>query len=192
MAVGGDLGTERLMRAYRSGIFPWFNDDSLILWWSPDPRTVLFPDKLKVSKSLRQELRKERFKVTRNRNFSEVIAQCARVRRKGQQGTWITERMLQAYEELHKLGYAISYEVWEENKLVGGLYGIDLGHVFCGESMFSSVSNASKVGFVHMVRELAGNNYRCLDCQVYSDHLASLGAEEISRGKFLELLRPDE
>jgi leucyl/phenylalanyl-tRNA--protein transferase len=179
------------MRAYRSGIFPWFNDDSLILWWSPDPRTVLFPEKLKISKSMRQELKKERFRVTRNRNFSEVIAHCARVRRKGQQGTWITDRMLQAYEELHKLGYAISYEVWEENKLVGGLYGIDLGHVFCGESMFSAVSNASKVGFVHMVRELAENDYQCVDCQVYSDHLASLGAEEIPRRDFLDILSGD-
>ena len=173
VAVGGDLGTERLMLAYQSGIFPWFNDDSLILWWSPDPRTVLFPKKLKV---------------TRNRNFTEVITQCARIRRKDQQGTWITERMLQAYEELHKLGHAVSYEVWEDKKLVGGLYGIDLGNVFSGESMFSLVSNASKVAFIHMVRDMERKGYQCIDCQVYSEHLASLGAEEIPREDFLKML----
>ena len=178
------------MLAYRSGIFPWFNDDSLILWWSPDPRTILFPSRLKVSRSMDQVLRKSTFRVTRNRNFSEVIAHCARVRRKGQRGTWITDRMQQAYEELHKLGFAVSYEVWEGKRLVGGLYGIDLGHVFCGESMFSLVSNASKEGFTHMVRELEQQGYRCIDCQVHSDHLASLGAEEIPRSTFLSLLKP--
>ena len=189
VAVGGDLGTERLMLAYRSGIFPWFNDDSLILWWSPDPRTVLFPKKLKVSRSMEQVLRKKRLKVTRNRNFTEVITQCARIRRKDQQGTWITERMLQAYEELHKLGHAVSYEVWEDKKLVGGLYGIDLGNVFSGESMFSLVSNASKVAFIHMVRDMERKGYECIDCQVYSEHLASLGAEEIPREDFLKMLQ---
>jgi leucyl/phenylalanyl-tRNA--protein transferase len=177
------------MLAYRSGIFPWFNDDSLILWWSPDPRMVLFPEKLRVSKSSRQLLNKGRFTVTRNRNFSEVIARCARVRRKGQSGTWITQHMLQAYEELHKLGHAVSYEVWEGRRLVGGLYGIDLGHVFCGESMFSLVSNASKVAFIHMVQELGKKGYCCIDCQVHSDHLSSLGAEEIPREDFLALLK---
>jgi leucyl/phenylalanyl-tRNA--protein transferase len=189
VAVGGDLGTDRLMLAYRSGIFPWFNDDSLILWWSPDPRTVLFPQKLKISRSMNKVLSKNRFSVTRNRNFSEVITQCALVRRKNQSGTWITERMLEAYEELHKLGHAVSYEVWEDKKLVGGLYGIDLGNVFCGESMFSLVSNASKVAFIHMVRELGQKGYRCIDCQVYSDHLASLGAEELPREAFLRILK---
>ena len=189
VAVGGDLGTDRLMLAYRSGIFPWFNDDSLILWWSPDPRTVLFPEKLKISRSMRQLLRRRRYRVTRNRNFSEVIAHCARVPRKDQRGTWITERMLQAYEELHKLGFAVSYEVWEGKNLVGGLYGIDLGHVFCGESMFSLASNASKLAFIEMVQDLGQKGYTCIDCQVYSDHLASMGAEEIPRASFLSLLQ---
>ena len=176
------------MLAYRSGIFPWFSDDSLILWWSPDPRAVLFPHKLKVSRSMRQLLRKGRFRVTRNRSFTEVISHCARVGRKGQKGTWITERMQQAYEELHKLGHAISYEVWEDNNLVGGLYGIDLGGVFCGESMFSLVPNASKAAFIHLVGDLEGQNYRCVDCQVYSEHLGTLGAEEIPRAAFMKLL----
>lgn len=189
VAVGGDLGTDRLMLAYRSGIFPWFNDDSLILWWSPDPRMVLFPEKLKISRSMKQLLRKGQFKVTVNRDFSQVISQCARIRRKGQAGTWITEHMLQAYEELNKLGHAVSYEVWEGGKLVGGLYGIDLGHVFCGESMFSLSSNASKIAFIQMARDMQKKGYRCIDCQVYSDHLASLGAEEIPREAFLQLLQ---
>ena len=192
VAVGGDLGTDRLMLAYRSGIFPWFNDDSLILWWSPDPRMVLFPGKLKVSKSMRQILRRGRFKVTRNRDFTGVISHCAHMRRKGQSGTWITEHMLQAYEELYKLGHAVSYEVWQSGRLVGGLYGIDLGHVFCGESMFSRVSNASKVAFIHMVREMGEKGYRCIDCQVYTEHLASLGAEEIPREDFLRLLEAED
>ncbi len=192
VAVGGDLGTDRLMLAYRSGIFPWFNDDSLILWWSPDPRMVLFPNKLKISRSMKQLLGRGRFKVTRNRDFTGVISQCARTRRKGQAGTWITEHMIQAYEELHKLGYAVSYEVWEGGRLAGGLYGIDLGHVFCGESMFSHSSNASKVAFIHMAREMEEKGYRCIDCQVYSDHLASLGAEEIPREDFLELLQVED
>jgi leucyl/phenylalanyl-tRNA--protein transferase len=192
VAVGGDLGTDRLMLAYKSGIFPWFNDDSLILWWSPDPRMVLFPNRLKISRSMKRLLRKGRFKVTRNRDFTVVISQCARSPRKGQTGTWITEHMIQAYEELHKLGHAVSYEVWEGGRLVGGLYGIDLGYVFCGESMFSLASNASKVAFVHMAREMEEKGYRCIDCQVYSDHLASLGAEEMPREDFLELLKVED
>lgn len=138
---------------------------------------------------MRQLLQKERFKVTQNRSFTEVIANCAGVDRKKQKGTWITERMLQAYEELHKLGHAVSYEVWDQNKLVGGLYGVDLGNIFCGESMFSLVSNASKVAFVHLVRDLERRHYQCVDCQVYSEHLGSLGAEEIPRETFLEFLK---
>lgn len=192
LAVGGDLSADRLILAYRSGIFPWFSDDSLLLWWSPDPRAVLFPHKLKVSRSMRQLLQKDRFRVTRNRSFTEVITHCARVDRGEQQGTWITQRMLQAYEELHNLGHAISYEVWEGTKLVGGLYGIDLGNVFCGESMFSLVSNASKVAFIHLVRDIEARGYTFLDCQVYSEHLGSLGAEEISRAAFLRLLTDSE
>ena len=191
LAVGGDLSTERLMLAYRSGIFPWFSDDSLLLWWSPDPRAVLFPDKLKVSRSMRLLMQKDRFTVTRNRSFTEVINHCSQVERKDQEGTWITERMLQAYEALHNLGHAISYEVWEDHKLVGGLYGVDLGHVFCGESMFSLVSNASKIAFIQLVQDLKDKDYACVDCQVYSEHLGTLGAEEISRQDFLEILKSE-
>lgn len=191
LAIGGDLRPERLMLAYENGIFPWFNEDSLILWWSPDPRMVLFPDKIRVSKSMRRLLRKGIFRITRNRCFSEVVNQCAQVPRSGQEGTWITERMQQAYIELHKLGKAISYEVWQERELVGGLYGVDLGHVFCGESMFSKVSNASKAAFIHMVREQAERGCRMVDCQIYTAHLESLGAEEIPRKAFLQHLKAD-
>ena len=140
LAVGGDLSPERLQLAYYSGIFPWFNEDSLILWWSPDPRMVLFPDKIKVSKSMRKILEGDRFRCTKNKCFAEVIDQCARIERKGQEGTWITRAMKDAYLKLHEIGLAVSWEVWEGDKLVGGLYGVDLGHVFCGESMFSKAS----------------------------------------------------
>ncbi len=191
LAIGGDLRPERLLLAYQQGIFPWFNDDSLILWWSPDPRMVLFPEKLKISKSMRSFLRKDHFRVTRNRCFSEVLMQCAKVPRKEQTGTWITDRMQQAYMELHKLGKAVSYEVWQDRELVGGLYGVDLGHVFCGESMFSKVSNASKVAFIHMVREQVQQGCRLIDCQMHTPHLESLGAEEIPRAAFLKLLEVD-
>lgn len=188
LAVGGDLRPERLLLAYRLGIFPWFNEDSLILWWSPDPRMVLFPEELKISKSMRSIIRKERFQVTRNRDFAAVISQCARTPRKDQEGTWITERMEEAYLELHKQGHAVSYEVWEKGALVGGLYGVELGHVFCGESMFSTASNASKVGFIHMVKEQQKMGCQLIDCQIHSDHLESLGAREIPRAEFLERL----
>ena len=191
LAIGGDLRPERLMLAYENGIFPWFNEDSLILWWSPDPRMVLFPDKLKVSKSMQRILRKGIFRVTRNRCFAEVVMQCAQVPRSGQSGTWITDRMQQAYMELHKIGKAVSYEVWQDRELVGGLYGVDLGHVFCGESMFSKVSNASKAGFIHMVEEQRKRGCCLIDCQMHTAHLESLGAEEISRAEFLKLLKAD-
>ena len=147
LAVGGDLSADRLKLAYREGIFPWFNEDSLILWWSPDPRMVLFPDKIKVSKTMRKILKSDKFKVSKNSCFKEVLEQCSSVSRKGQEGTWITNTMKSAYLKLHDLGLAKSYEVWENSELVGGLYGIDLGHVFCGESMFSLKSNASKCAF---------------------------------------------
>ncbi|SFR38398.1 leucyl/phenylalanyl-tRNA--protein transferase [Robiginitalea myxolifaciens] len=188
LAVGGDLRPERLLLAYRMGIFPWFNEDSLILWWSPDPRMVLYPEELKISKSMRSVIRKGRFQVTRNRDFAAVVSQCARTPRKDQEGTWITERMEEAYLELHKRGHAVSYEVWEEGTLVGGLYGVELGHVFCGESMFSTTSNASKVGFIHMVQEQQKKGCVLIDCQIHSDHLESLGAREIPRAVFLEQL----
>ncbi|MCL5246722.1 leucyl/phenylalanyl-tRNA--protein transferase [Cellulophaga sp. 20_2_10] len=189
VAAGGDLSVERLQLAYKSGIFPWFDDDRLLLWWSPDPRMVLFPQELKVSKSMRKLLRDEAFTVTKNKNFEEVIHRCATVPRDGQPGTWITQNMQNAYIELHKKGIAHSYEVWLDNQLVGGLYGIDLGTVFCGESMFSDVSNASKYGFITMVQEMQANNYKLIDCQVYTQHLESLGAREIDRDYFMEFLK---
>lgn len=189
LAVGGDLSPQRLMLAYENGIFPWFNEDSLILWWSPDPRMVLFPKKLKVSKSMAAVLKGNRFKLTKNTCFEAVMAQCAAVKRTGQSGTWITKAMKGAYLALHKRNLAVSYEVWENDTLVGGLYGVDLGHVFCGESMFSTVSNASKFAFIHMVQELAAKGYGLIDCQVFTPHLASLGAEEIDRKTFIALLK---
>jgi len=189
LAVGGDLSPERLLLAYKSGIFPWFNDDSLILWWSPDPRMVLFPRKIRISKSMRQILSGTRFTFTRDKCFSEVLEACAEIERMGQEGTWITNSMKEAYLRLYDLGFARSYEVWEDKKLVGGLYGIDLGHVFCGESMFSRVSNASKFAFIKLARDLEEQSYKFIDCQVYTRHLASLGAEEIPRKEFLKLLK---
>jgi leucyl/phenylalanyl-tRNA--protein transferase len=187
VAVGGDLSPERLLLAYQSGIFPWYSEDEPIVWYSPDPRMVLFPDKLKVSKSMRQLLKKGIFKVTVNAAFSEVIANCKKINREaqGETGTWITDEMEDAYNKLHKLGIAKSVEVWQDDILVGGLYGLEINSIFCGESMFSKVSNASKVAFVHLVE---GNTYKLIDCQVYNNHLASLGAEEISRNEFLVFL----
>lgn len=190
LAVGGDLSPERLLLAYQSGIFPWFNEDALMLWWSPDPRMILYPKKLKISKSMRKVLKDTTFSITKNTCFKRVIEQCAKLVRKGQDGTWITPNMIDAYCVLHEKGFAKSYEVWQEDELVGGLYGIDLGHVFCGESMFSLVSNASKYAFIHMVREFEEKKYAIIDCQVYTEHLESLGAEEISRKEFLQLLKP--
>lgn len=189
LAIGGDLSPERLILAYRSGIFPWFNEDPLILWWSPDPRMVLFPEKLRVTKSMRRLLTNGTFRITKNRCFEQVVSECARVPREGQSGTWITERMEQAYAELHKLGYGVSYEVWQDNELVGGLYGVQLEQVFCGESMFSKVSNASKAGFIHMVREQQERGSILIDCQIYTAHLERLGAEEIPRADFLRTLK---
>ena len=188
LAVGGDLSPERLMLAYKSGIFPWFDSDEPILWWSPQQRMVLFPDELVISKSMRSILRKEVFTVTFNKDFRAVISNCSQISRNGQQGTWISEEMIEAYVKLHQLGYAKSVEVWQNNELVGGLYGIDLGHIFCGESMFSKVSNASKVAFITLVEKLKIRKYKLIDCQVHNDHLESLGAREIDRAQFLEIL----
>lgn len=186
LAIGGDLSSERLIHAYSNGIFPWFEDDEPLLWWSPDPRFVLFPKDLKVSKSMKQILRKSDFKVTFNKDFKSVIAQCAKAKRDGQDGTWITSQMEEAYIRLCQLGYAKSVEVWQDNELVGGLYGVDLGNkVFCGESMFTKVSNASKVGFITFVKN---SNYNVIDCQVHTKHLESLGAKHIPRTEFLKFL----
>ncbi len=189
LAVGGDLSPERLLIAYKNGIFPWFNNDDLILWWSPDPRMVLFPNKVKISKSMNKLLQRNVFRLTINEAFEEVLNHCAAQERKGQEGTWITKAMKEAYLELHKKGFAKSYEVWEEDNLVGGLYGVDLGHVFCGESMFSKVSNASKYAFIRLAQELLHKKYVLIDCQVHTNHLKSLGAEEIPRKEFIQLLQ---
>nr|WP_297919515.1 leucyl/phenylalanyl-tRNA--protein transferase [uncultured Allomuricauda sp.] len=189
LAVGGDLSPERLLLAYKNGIFPWFTDDALILWWSPDPRMVLYPEKLKISKSMRKVLRSDQFTLTTNTCFEEVLDHCAKIDRKGQEGTWITPNMKKAYRELFTKGFVKSYEVWEGDRLVGGLYGVDMGHIFCGESMFSLVPNASKVAFITMVLELQKAKYQLIDCQVHTDHLESLGAELIPRQEFLQVLQ---
>ena len=188
LAVGGDLSPERLLLAYRNGIFPWFNEGSIILWWRPDPRMVLFLKDIVISKSMQKVLARVRFRLTKNTGFTEVLDRCASVKRRGQQGTWITGDMKRAYTVLHEMGLAISYEVWVGGQLVGGLYGIDLGHVFCGESMFSTVSNASKFAVIKLARELEAQGYALIDCQVYTDHLASMGAREIPRARFLKTL----
>jgi len=186
LAVGGDLSTDRLILAYHNGIFPWYNDDTPILWYSPHERFVLFPDELKISKSMRQVLKSGRFKVTYEENFAEVIDACSTVNRKDQPGTWITTDMKSAYIRLHKGGHAHSVEVWEDEKLVGGLYGVQVGEVFCGESMFSKVSNASKVALISLCNT---NKYRLIDCQVYTEHLESLGARMINREEYLRILK---
>ena len=186
LAIGGDLSPERLLLAYRTGIFPWYEVGAPILWWSPDPRFVLFPEKLKVSKSMRQVLRNRGYEVTVNKDFRSVITECSLINRSGQQGTWITHDMIDAYVKLHELGYAKSVEVWNDKKLIGGLYGVDLGNgIFSGESMFAKESNASKVAFISFVEN---TNYKLIDCQVYTSHLESLGAEDISRELFFTFL----
>ena len=188
LAIGGDLSPERLQLAYKSGIFPWFEVVDPILWWSPNPRMVLFLEELKIAKSMRNVLNKGEFSVTFNQNFRDVISYCQKVKRDGQNGTWITNDMIEAYCKLHDLGIAKSVEVWQDDILVGGLYGVDLGHVFCGESMFSLVSNASKVAFITLVNHLKNENYKLLDCQVYNPHLESLGCREIPREEFMDIL----
>lgn len=187
LAVGGCLSTERLINAYRHGIFPWYNAGEPILWWSPDPRLVLFPDKLVVSRSLRKTLRKGVFVVTFDKAFSEVMIACAEPR-KGSVGTWISSDIYQAYVELHQQGFAHSVEVWFNDELVGGLYGVALGQVFFGESMFHTKTDASKVAFVSLVEQLKIWQYQLIDCQIHTNHLASLGAEDIDRRAFVRLL----
>jgi len=187
LAVGGDLSVERLIHAYKNGVFPWYEDSEPILWWSPDPRFVLFPEQLKISKSMKQVLKNCDYTVTVNKAFAEVIQQCSQVKRDGQSSTWITNPMIDGYIEMHKRGYAKSVEVWKEEKLVAGLYGIDLGNkVFCGESMFTKESNASKVGFISFIQN---TDYKLIDCQLYTNHLESLGAQNISRAEFLDYLK---
>lgn len=190
LAFGGDLSTERLKKAYSRGIFPWYDASQPVLWWSPDPRMVLFPQDLKISKSMKQLLKKDVFKISFDEAFPEVIKACASAKRDGQEGTWITREMQQAYIQLHKEGWAQSVEVWQEDELVGGLYGINLKDkgVFCGESMFTRKSNASKFAFIKLVEQLQKQKYRLIDCQIYTPHLENLGAREIPRKEFLKYL----
>jgi len=189
LAVGGDLSKDRILLAYSRGIFPWYSDGSPILWWSPDPRLVLIPGELKVSRSLSQVIKKGVFNVTMDTAFERVIRNCAEINRKGQQGTWITEEMIKAYISLHSAGYAHSIETWDSGELVGGLYGIALGKAFFGESMFAIKSNASKVAFVTLVEYLKKLDFSFVDCQVATEHLKSLGAKEVDRKKFLQMLK---
>jgi leucyl/phenylalanyl-tRNA---protein transferase len=193
LALGGDLSAERLIYAYKNGIFPWFSEGDPIVWYCPSERMVLFPEELKVSKSMRKIIKKNEFIITENKAFEEVIYNCKNIDRKDGFGTWITDDMEKAYINLHKKGVAKSIEVWRflnpsknEKELVGGLYGLEMNQVFCGESMFSKVSNASKLAFIHLAKN---KNYKLIDCQIYNEHLASLGAKEIDRDLFLEILK---
>ena len=188
LAIGGDLHPNRLLEAYNNGIFPWYNEGEPIVWYSPNPRMVLYPKDVKISKSMRKIFRDYVFTVSFNQNFKEVIHHCKMVQRKGQEGTWITDELEKSMIELHLRGIAKSVEVWQDKKLVGGLYGLDLGNLFCGESMFSLVSNASKVAYISLAQKLEKEQYPIIDCQVYNDHLASLGAVEISRNDFKKYL----
>jgi len=187
LAVGGDLSPARLIQAYLQGLFPWFSDDQPILWWSPSPRAVLFPDQLHISRSLQKTIRSHQFRISLDQDFEAVVKHCA-MPRQDESGTWITAEMQTAYIELHHMGIAHSVEAWQDDILVGGLYGIALGQVFFGESMFSLKNNASKVAFVHLVRQLQQWHYALIDCQVSSEHLKTLGATDISRDRFLKLL----
>ncbi|MFD2582845.1 leucyl/phenylalanyl-tRNA--protein transferase [Pedobacter vanadiisoli] len=185
LAIGGDLSVERLLIAYSNGIFPWFSEGEPILWYSPHERCVIYPSKIKISKSMQKILKQEVFKITFNQAFAAVIRNCATTERKGQDGTWITNEMQQAYINLHRQGYAHSVEVWQEGKLVGGLYGVKVNRVFCGESMFSHVSNSSKAALIF----LSKMNIDLIDCQLPNDHLMSLGAEMISRELYMQMLQ---
>ena len=185
LAIGGDLSVDRLLLAYQNGIFPWYSDDTPILWYSPHERFVLYPAELKVSKSMQQVLRSNKFRVTVDQCFDKVIAACSVVFREGQDGTWITDDMKAAYLQLHQKGDAHSIEVWQQDDLVGGLYGVQIGNVFCGESMFSLVSNASKVALIHLC---TSGKYRLIDCQVHTAHLESMGARLISREEYMAVL----
>ena len=187
LAIGGDLSIPRLTLAYQSGIFPWFSEGDPILWYAPHERCVIFPEKIKISKSMKKVLNSSTFRVTENLAFEKVIMNCATTLRKDQDGTWITDDMQEAYINLHKNGIAHSVEVWQDEKLVGGLYGIKVDRVFCGERMFSHVNNASKMALIHLCQI---NNYYLIDCQLPNDHLMSLGAEMISREEFLNSLKP--
>lgn len=189
LAIGGDLSTQRLLLAYSNGIFPWYSDDDPILWYSPHERFVLFADEVIITRSMQKVLRCSRFTITLNTCFEQVITACATAPRPGQDGTWITHDMQQAYLTLHNQGHAHSVEVWQDGVLVGGMYGVPMGRVFCGESMFSKVSNASKAALIWLCNS---GDYDMIDCQVYTDHLASMGARMIPREDFMALLRDNE
>lgn len=185
LAIGGDLSVGRLLLAYQSGIFPWFSEDDPILWYAPHERCVIFPDRVKISKSMRKIINSDVFRITSNQEFAKVVRNCATVPRIGQDGTWITNDMQNAYIKLHERGIAHSIEVWQNNELVGGLYGVKIGKVFCGESMFSMVSNTSKFALIHLAKSM---NFELIDCQLPNDHLMSMGAEMISREEYLKIL----
>ncbi len=188
MAMGGDLSPQRLYFAYQLGIFPWNNPGEEILWWCPDPRFVLFPKDLKISKSMRKIMRDEVFTFTENKDFREVIEACKNTFRKDQDGTWLSEELVSSIMQLHEAGIAKSIEVWQNEKLVGGFYGMQIGKVFCGESMFTKVSNASKAGFIHFIQSQK-ENLDLIDCQIHSEHLESLGAAMISKKDYLKILK---
>jgi leucyl/phenylalanyl-tRNA--protein transferase len=188
LAIGGDLSPERLLLAYRQGIFPWYEGE-YILWWCPDPRFVLFPREIKISKSMKSLLNKNAFEFTINKAFPEVIHECKEIKRRGQKGTWITDDVEAAYVRMYELGYALSSEVWKDDRLVGGVYGIKLGKIFFGESMFARMSNASKYALIKLVESLKEQGVELIDCQVYTEHLESLGARMISRNEFETLLK---
>ncbi|MAJ37165.1 MAG: leucyl/phenylalanyl-tRNA--protein transferase [Flavobacteriaceae bacterium] len=188
LAIGGDLDPERLKLAYSRGIFPWFEDDKVIMWWSPDPRMVLFPEEIKISKSMQKVLKSAQFRVTQNVAFEQVVSFCASVNRVDQEGTWITEGMKTAFASLYYQGLAKSFEVWREDELVGGLYGVQTGKVFSGESMFSLESNASKVALISLAQYAAANGISLIDCQLHTNHLQSMGAREIPRAEFISFL----
>lgn len=187
VAFGGDLSPERLLNAYRKGIFPWYSEDEPIIWWSPNPRLVLFPNELKISRSMKKLINRNKFKISFDKNFSGVITGCQQPR-KNQSGTWITGEMFDSYCKLYELGFAHSVEVWNKDELAGGLYGVSLGKCFFGESMFSNVPNTSKIALIFLVKNLMNFDFSILDCQVYSEHICSLGAREIPRNKFIEIL----
>ncbi|MCG3679938.1 leucyl/phenylalanyl-tRNA--protein transferase [Aliarcobacter butzleri] len=190
VAIGGDFHPQRLLNAYENGIFPWFIDDlGYIHWFSPQKRMVLYPENFKVSKSLRKSITNKGFVVKSNENFEEVIRSCAKIKRKHEDGTWISEEFIKAYTNLHELDIAFSIECYLKDELVGGLYGVLIGDIFCGESMFSLVPNASKVAFYHLCQQAKQNGIKIIDCQVYNDHLASLGAFEITRNEYFNLLK---
>lgn len=188
IAIGGDLQAERLLEAYKQGIFPWFSPEEPILWWSPDPRMVLFPSSIKINRSLRKVIQQRPFDIRFNTDFKRVMQACAQTPRPGQPGTWISEDMIEAYHQLHLMGYAHSVEAWQQGKLVGGCYGVKIGRMFYGESMFHHVSNASKVAFAHLVQWLNMQQVGMIDCQMHTPLLASFGAFEIPRDRFIAQL----